>query len=234
MPVAVSAEWSSTPVTTDPPRVAEHLEWDVAFTLRAPGPICVAALLMRGSETHWGLQTAAPAAELELRASFSPWRWRTSEGVQINFQGAADASHRCRSRAGRARRRDDHGARERADRRRHERSAPARPRDHARVHRVRSGRHRDPPGSGDGRSSRPSLRNSPSVSPRSRAGTRPARSSISAQPRARPTRPRRRCGGPSQVRPGPLAAGGRRRGRAGRPSRARGVASGRTRCPPRW
>jgi hypothetical protein len=87
MPVAVSAGWSSTPVTTDPPRPAEHLEWQAAFTLRAAGPMRAAALLAHGGETQWVLQTHEPAAELELSAAFSPWRWRTSEAVQINFEG---------------------------------------------------------------------------------------------------------------------------------------------------
>lgn len=87
MPVAVSAEWRSTPVTTDPPRTAQHLEWAVAFTLGAPEPMCVAALLTHGAEMHWGLRVDEPAAELELRATFSPWRWRTSEGMLINFEG---------------------------------------------------------------------------------------------------------------------------------------------------
>jgi hypothetical protein len=87
MPVAIASEWRSKPVTTDPPRIAEHLEWEVAFTLRAPEPMSVAVLLTHGSETHWGLRVEEPSAELELRATFSPWRWRTSEGVQINFEG---------------------------------------------------------------------------------------------------------------------------------------------------
>ena len=50
MPVTVSAEWHSTPVTTDPPRTAQHLEWRVTFLLRAPEPIYVAALLTHGGE----------------------------------------------------------------------------------------------------------------------------------------------------------------------------------------
>jgi hypothetical protein len=87
MPVTVSAGWHSTSVTTDPPRTAQHLEWEIAFTLGAPEPICVAALLTHGTETHWSLRNDEPAADLELRATFSPWRWRTSEDVQINFEG---------------------------------------------------------------------------------------------------------------------------------------------------
>ena len=87
MPVTVAAEWRSTPVTTDPPRRAEHLEWEVAFRLAAPAPVRVVALLTHGGETHWGLQPDEPARELELRARFSPWRWRTSESVAIQFAG---------------------------------------------------------------------------------------------------------------------------------------------------
>jgi hypothetical protein len=87
MPVAVSVEWRSKRVTTDPPRYAEHLEWEAAIALRAPGPMRVAALLTHGNETHWGLQSDEPAAELELSAKFFPWRWRTSEAVQVSFEG---------------------------------------------------------------------------------------------------------------------------------------------------
>jgi hypothetical protein len=87
MPVAISAEWRSTPVTTDPPRTAQHLEWRVAFRLSAPEPICVAALLTHGGEMHWGLKSDEPAGEVELGATFSPWRFRTSEDVQIDFEG---------------------------------------------------------------------------------------------------------------------------------------------------
>ena len=87
MPVTVSAEWHSTPVTTDPPRTAQHLEWRVTFLLRAPEPIYVAALLTHGGEMHWGLKIDEPAGEVELRATFSPWRFRTSEGVQVDFEG---------------------------------------------------------------------------------------------------------------------------------------------------
>jgi hypothetical protein len=87
MPVTVAAEWRSTPVTTDPPRQAEHLEWEAAFRLAAPVEVRVVALLTHGGETHWGLQPDEPARELELRARFSPWRWRTSEAVAIQFAG---------------------------------------------------------------------------------------------------------------------------------------------------
>jgi hypothetical protein len=87
MPVTVEAEWRSTPVTTDPPRQAEHLEWEAAFRLSAPVDVRVVALLTHGGETHWGLQPDEPARELELRARFSPWRWRTSEAVAIQFAG---------------------------------------------------------------------------------------------------------------------------------------------------
>jgi hypothetical protein len=87
MPVSIASEWRSTPVTTDPPRTAQHLEWRVTFQLSAPAPICVAALLTVGGEMHWGLKIDDPAAEVELEATFSPWRFRTSEGVQIDFEG---------------------------------------------------------------------------------------------------------------------------------------------------
>ena len=86
-PVSVSVEWRSKAVTTDPPRTSEHLEWEAAFTLRAPEPIRAVALLEHGRETHWGLQPDDPTRELELCARFSPWRWRTSEAVQISFAG---------------------------------------------------------------------------------------------------------------------------------------------------
>lgn len=86
-PVSVSVEWRSKAVTTDPPRTTEHLEWEAAVTLRAPAPIRAVALLEHGRETHWGLLPDEPAQELELSARFSPWRWRTSEAVQISFAG---------------------------------------------------------------------------------------------------------------------------------------------------
>ena len=70
--MTVSAEWHSTPVTTDPPRTAQHLEWRVMFLLRAPEPIYVAALLTHGGEMHWGLKIDEPAGEVELTATFSP------------------------------------------------------------------------------------------------------------------------------------------------------------------
>ena len=87
IPVGVAVTWQSTAVTTDPPRRAEHLEWRAVFALSAPAPIRVVALLERGGETHWGLRPEEPARELELGVRFSPWRWRTSDGVEIGFEG---------------------------------------------------------------------------------------------------------------------------------------------------
>jgi hypothetical protein len=87
IPVGVAVAWHSKAVTTDPPRLAEHLEWQAVFTLTAPAPIRAVALLERGGETHWGLRPEAPARELELCARFFPWRWRTSDAVQIGFEG---------------------------------------------------------------------------------------------------------------------------------------------------
>jgi hypothetical protein len=87
LPVAVSAEWHSKAVTTDPPRYAEHLEWEARFTLAATEPLRVAALVAHGGETQWALGAQEPARELELSAKFHPWRWRTSDAVQINFEG---------------------------------------------------------------------------------------------------------------------------------------------------
>ena len=87
IPVGLAHAWRSTAVTTDPPRHAEHLEWQAVFTLTAPAPIRVVALMERGGETHWGLQPEEPARELELSVRFSPWRWRTSDAVQIGFEG---------------------------------------------------------------------------------------------------------------------------------------------------
>jgi hypothetical protein len=85
--VSVSVEWRSTAVTTDPPRPAEHLEWEARFTLAAAQSLRVAALVERSGETQWALGAHEPARELELSATFSPWRWRTSDKVQINFEG---------------------------------------------------------------------------------------------------------------------------------------------------
>jgi hypothetical protein len=87
IPVAVSSAWRSTAVTTDPPRAAEHLVWQALFTLTAAEPIRVAAFLEHGGELHWALRPEEPARELELCARFSPWRFRTSEAVAINFEG---------------------------------------------------------------------------------------------------------------------------------------------------
>jgi hypothetical protein len=85
--VSVSVEWRSTAVTTDPPRPAEHLEWEARFTLAATESLRVAALVERAGETQWALGAHEPARELELSATFSPWRWRTSDKVQIDFEG---------------------------------------------------------------------------------------------------------------------------------------------------
>jgi hypothetical protein len=85
--VSVSVEWRSTAVTTDPPRSAEHLEWEARFTLAAPEALRVAALVEHGGETQWALGAHEPARKLELSATFSPWRWRTSDAVQIGFEG---------------------------------------------------------------------------------------------------------------------------------------------------
>jgi len=87
IPVAVSVEWHSKAVTTDPPRYDEHLEWEVRFTLTAPQPLRVAALVTRGGETQWALGAQEPAREVELTAKFRPWRWRTSDAVHVNFEG---------------------------------------------------------------------------------------------------------------------------------------------------
>jgi hypothetical protein len=85
--VAVSAAWRSTAVTTDPPRVAEHLEWQALFTLAASEPIRAVALVEHGGELQWALQPEAAACELELCARFAPWRFRTSEAVAVDFGG---------------------------------------------------------------------------------------------------------------------------------------------------
>jgi hypothetical protein len=74
-------------VTTDPPRTAEHLVWQAAFALAAPEPIRVAVLLEHGRELHWALRPDAAARELELCARFSPWRFRTSDAVAVEFEG---------------------------------------------------------------------------------------------------------------------------------------------------
>jgi hypothetical protein len=87
IPVTVSSAWRSTSVTTDPPRLTEHLVWQAAFTLAASTPIRVAALLERGGELHWALRPEDAARELELCARFAPWRFRTSEAVAVNFEG---------------------------------------------------------------------------------------------------------------------------------------------------
>lgn len=87
MPLAVSVAWRSRSVTTDPPRTSQHLEWEVAFALAASEPMRVAALAEHGSETQWVLVTGEPAHELELRAQFAPWRFRTSDTVHVGFEG---------------------------------------------------------------------------------------------------------------------------------------------------
>lgn len=87
MPLAVSVEWRSKAVTTDPPRTTQHLEWHAALTLRAAEPMRVAALVEHGGETQWALGTREPTHELELSVHFVPWRWRTSDAVQVNFEG---------------------------------------------------------------------------------------------------------------------------------------------------
>jgi hypothetical protein len=85
--MTISVEWRSKSVTTDPPRSVQHLEWEVRFTLTAPQPLRVAVLFEHGGETQWALASSEPAQEQELRAAFFPWRWRTSDDVQINFEG---------------------------------------------------------------------------------------------------------------------------------------------------
>ena len=87
IPVGVAVAWHSKAVTTDPPRLAEHLEWQAVFTLSSPAPIRAVALMERGGELQWGLRPEEPALELELCARFFPWRWRTSDAVQIGFEG---------------------------------------------------------------------------------------------------------------------------------------------------
>ncbi len=113
IPVAVSGEWHSKAVTTDPPRHAEHLEWEARFTLTASEPLRAVALVVHAGETQWALGAQEPARELELSVKFHPWRWRTSDAVQINFEGRRiRVTDRALKQDARGRRRP-HGARSR-------------------------------------------------------------------------------------------------------------------------
>jgi hypothetical protein len=87
VPVAVSAEWRSTAVTTDPPRSAEHLVWTVALKLAAATPLRAVALLAHGREAHWAFHPGEPALEVEILVLFDPWRFRTSDAVAISCEG---------------------------------------------------------------------------------------------------------------------------------------------------
>jgi hypothetical protein len=87
VPRAVSLEWRSKIVTTDPPRYPEHKEWSLRVNLAAATPIRVGVFLSRGARTSWGLQPHEPSAETCLRVHFFPWSWNQSDDVQITLGG---------------------------------------------------------------------------------------------------------------------------------------------------
>lgn len=61
VPIAVSVEWLSKTVTTDPPKLTPHEEWRLSITLVAQVAIRAAVMLYIGGEVSWGLWHEEPS-----------------------------------------------------------------------------------------------------------------------------------------------------------------------------
>jgi hypothetical protein len=85
VPCALSIEWRSKTVTTDPPRYTPHTEWSLCVTLAAPTPVRVAVFISDGAQTFWGLEPNEPAAETRVTAKFFPANWNKSDEVGITL-----------------------------------------------------------------------------------------------------------------------------------------------------
>jgi hypothetical protein len=85
LPLAVSTEWLSKTVTTDPPRLTPHEEWRLAIRLAASVEFRVAVVLYSPAKGRWGLRPEHPASDAEIMLHFFPHSWSSSDLVQINW-----------------------------------------------------------------------------------------------------------------------------------------------------
>ena len=85
VPLHVAVAWESKVVTTDPPRLTPHTEWSLMVTLTASTRIRIAALVMRATETAWGLDADSSAQEVQVKAFFHPYSWSESDDVQVGI-----------------------------------------------------------------------------------------------------------------------------------------------------
>jgi hypothetical protein len=85
VPVALSGEWISKTVTTDPPRYTPHLEWRYLVSLHAPTPVRAVVLMRQGGALLWGLVAAKPDAVVRLGIAFFAHDWTSSDAVQVSF-----------------------------------------------------------------------------------------------------------------------------------------------------
>jgi hypothetical protein len=85
VPCALSVQWRSKIVTTDPPRYTPHTEWSLCVDLAAAAPIRVAVFISDRAQTSWGVQATEPSTETSLTAHFFPASWKDSDEVFITL-----------------------------------------------------------------------------------------------------------------------------------------------------
>ncbi len=86
IPLTIESAWQSKTVTTDPPRLTPHLEWDLAITLTADEPLRLAVIIEAPQRIDWGLVHSTPATTVKATATFAPHDWSNSESVQVRFE----------------------------------------------------------------------------------------------------------------------------------------------------
>lgn len=81
----LSAEWISTTVTTDPPRLTPHDEWSLVVRVETAAPVRAVVLLYADGEMSWGLSASGAQEQLDIPLKFHPSNWRTSDEVGLHF-----------------------------------------------------------------------------------------------------------------------------------------------------
>lgn len=92
----IGCRWIPRIVTTDPPKYIPHTEYRWACELVGEVPLLGALILEDENGLYWGRSgRSSVAVALEIRLSFLPHDWKTSDRVHINLsqQGHSMSSH---------------------------------------------------------------------------------------------------------------------------------------------
>jgi hypothetical protein len=88
IPIAVSAAWITTVVSTQPPLYPNHEEKSLVVRIVADEPVLIARIVDDGQRLFFARdRVAAAGQEIDQRLSFFPSSWDSSDDVQINFAG---------------------------------------------------------------------------------------------------------------------------------------------------